>query len=215
MQRARFNRVHKLTPEMPAPAKPVIPTNTKHTIKLNAKLVEGPLNSDYYTNAIQKHTLATAGVSDVPVEIVDSVRIDRHDLCSTHEEADIIITQRATSNSLSDKCVRVVCDDTDVLVLLVHFYHIKCRCRNSALMVMSSLVKELALIDIGTTATAHSSIADDLLAIHGISGADTVASLDGVGQATVIKIAKKGTFSLSKVGDVAKPLRSYVQHMAR
>ena len=149
------------------------------------------------------------------MEIVDSVRIDRHGLCSTHEEADITITQRATSNSLSDKCVRVVCDDTDVLVLLVHFYHVKCRCRNSALIIMSSLVKELALIDIGTTATAHSGIADDLLAVHGISGADTVASLDGVGKATVIKIAKKGKFSLSKVGDVAKPLRSYVQHMAR
>ena len=35
--------------------------------------------------------------------------------------------------------------------------------------------------DIGATATAHSDIADDLLAIHGISGADIVASLHGQG----------------------------------
>ena len=80
---------------MLAPAKPVILTNTKNKIQLNAMLDEGPLNSDYYTNATQKHTLTTAVVvvvSDVPVEIVDSVRIDRHDICSTHEEADIIIT---------------------------------------------------------------------------------------------------------------------------
>ena len=60
-------------------------------------------------------------------------------------------------------------------MLLVHFYHIKCRGRNSAPVIMTSLMKERAGIDIGATATAHSNIADDLLAIHGISGADSVA----------------------------------------
>ena len=81
------------------------------------------------------------------------------------------------------------CYGTDVLVLLVHFYHIKCRGRTSAPMIMTSLVKERAGIDIGAIAT-HIDIADDLLAIHGSSaGADTVASLHGVGKATVIKIA--------------------------
>ncbi|KAK2185338.1 hypothetical protein NP493_239g00007 [Ridgeia piscesae] len=72
----------------------------------------------------------------------------------------------------------------------------------------SSQVKELAVIDIGTTATAHSGIAEDLLAIHGFSGADAVASLHGVGKAIVINIAKKGTLSLSKVGDVKADMKS-------
>ena len=83
-------------------------SEAKNKIQLNAMLVEGPLNSDYYTNATQKHTPTTAVVvvSDVPVDIVDGVRIDQHDLCSPHEEADIIITQRAISCSLSGKCVR-------------------------------------------------------------------------------------------------------------
>ena len=62
--------------------------------------------------------------------------------------------------------------------------------------------------DIAATATAHSDIADNLLAIHGISGADIVAALHGVGKATVIKIAKKATFSLSKVGDVKAGMKS-------
>ena len=47
------------------------------------------------------------------------MRIDHRDLCSTHEEADILITQHAISLSLLGKSVRVVCDDTDVFVLLV------------------------------------------------------------------------------------------------
>ena len=146
----------------------------KKKIQLNGNLVEGLLNSDYYTNATQKHTLTTAGVSDVSVEIVGGVRIDRHDLCSIHEEADIVITQHVISCSLSGNCFRVVCDETDI----------------------------------GATARAHSDIADDLLAIHGISGADIVASLQNVGKATVIKIAKKGTLSLSKVGDVKTDMKS-------
>ena len=61
----------------------------------------------------------------MPMDIVGGVRIARHDLCSTHEEADIAITEHAISCSLSGKCVHAVCYGTDVLVLLVHFYHIK------------------------------------------------------------------------------------------
>ena len=62
--------------------------------------------------------------------------------------------------------------------------------------------------DIGATATAHSDIADDHLAIHGISGADFVTTLHGVGKAIVITIAKKGTLSLFKVGDVKGDTKS-------
>ena len=78
-------------------------------------------------------------------------------------------------------------------------------------MFMSSQVKELAVFDIDTTATAHSGIADDLLAIHGsryCSFIDTVASLHGVGKATVIKLARKGALSLSKVGNVKADMKS-------
>ena len=48
-------------------------------------------------------------------------------------------------------------------------------------MIMTSLVKERAGIDIGATVTALSDIANYLPAIHGISGADIVASLHDVG----------------------------------
>ena len=48
-------------------------------------LAAGLLDSDYYTNATPNHTLTIAGVSDVTVEIASGVKIDRRDLCSTHE----------------------------------------------------------------------------------------------------------------------------------
>ena len=79
MQRAGSSHAHKLTPDMPAPAKQVN-TNTKSKIQLNAMLAEGHLDLHFYNNATQKHSLVIAGVGDVPVEIDCGVRIDRHDL---------------------------------------------------------------------------------------------------------------------------------------
>ena len=76
-------------------------------------------------------------------------------------------------------------------------------------MIVSSLVKERAGIDICAITIAHSNIADVLLGIHGIfSGADSVTSLHGVGKATVLKIAKNGILSVSNVGDVKANMKS-------
>ncbi len=111
-------------------------------------------------------------------EIVHGVRIDRQDLRSAHEEADVIITQHPIANSILDKSVRVVCDDTDVFCLLI--YHYNRVCTNRASMIMSSPIRDRIVVDIRATAAKHSDIASDLLAIHGLSGADTVASLHGV-----------------------------------
>ena len=54
-------------------------------------------------------------------------------------------------------------------------------------MFMSSPVKERAVVDIRATVEAHRGIAADLLAIHGLSGADTIDSLRGIGKGTVLK----------------------------
>ena len=56
-------------------------------------------------------------------------------------------------------------------------------------MFMSSPVKERAVVYIRATAEAHRDIAAELLAIHGISGADTIASLHDIGKGTVLKVS--------------------------
>ena len=128
--RAGSSRAHKLTPDMPAPAEEQVLTKTKNEIKLNAMLAGGLLDSHFYNNATEKHFLFIAGVGDVPVEIDRGVGIDRHDLCSSHEQADIHITQHALALGLLGKSVNVVCDDTDVFVLLVHFYNSQIKASN-------------------------------------------------------------------------------------
>ena len=84
----RANVIHKLTPDMQAAAKQVVPANTKNKIQLNVMLTEGILDPGYFTEATQTHTFSIAGVRDVPVEITDGLRIERHDLRPTHEEAE-------------------------------------------------------------------------------------------------------------------------------
>ena len=133
---------------MQAPAKQVVLTNTKNKIQLNDMITYGILNLCYFTEATQTHTITIAGVRDVPVETTGGLRIDRHGLYSTHEEADILIAQHAISYLLLGKYVRVVCDDRDVFVLLVHYYNCRCKCGISAPMITQSPVKERAVIDI-------------------------------------------------------------------
>ena len=64
------------------------------------------------------------------------------------------------------------------------------------------------MIDIRATVESHSDIADDLLASHGLSGADEVASFHGIGKATVVNVVKKGCFPLFCIGDVHAEIKS-------
>ena len=66
---------------------------------------------------------------------------------------------------------------------------------------MSSPKTERLAIDIRATAAKHADVANDLLAIHGLSGADTVASLHGIGKGTALEIAKKGNCPPTSIGD--------------
>ena len=110
-----------------------------------------------------------------------------------------IITKQPIALSILGKSVQVVCDDTDVFALLVHFYH---SLGKGSPMIMSSPVKERAVIDIKQTAASHIDIASDLLALHGLSGADTVSAIHGIGKTTVVNLAKRGELSLSNVRNI-------------
>ena len=113
-QRSRASRVHNLHLDRDIPGKDVCLTNTKNKIQLNALITESLINPEFATHATTHHSLTIAGVCNSPLEILKGLKIERHDLSSSHEEADIIITQHAIASSLLSKSVHVVCDDTDV-----------------------------------------------------------------------------------------------------
>ena len=105
-----------------------------------------------------------------------------------------------------------MCDDTHVFVLLVHYYTSRWKDSNTAPMIMSSPVKERAVMDIRATVEANSDIADDLLAIHGFSVADAVASFHDIGKATVDKYANKWVKWLTRLGfeSMCEPVQPFL-----
>ena len=94
----------------------------KNKVQFNRLIAEALLDPDFYISATQnRHSLTLAGVDDVPVEIKMRICVEREDLASSHEEADPIIIQHATSRCMQGEKVRVVSDDTDVFLLLFYF----------------------------------------------------------------------------------------------
>ena len=71
-----------------------------------------------HATARQMHSLTVAGTEDVLVEIVGAIVIERR---SSYEEADTIIVQHTMTRCMVGEVVSVICDDTDVFALLLHF----------------------------------------------------------------------------------------------
>ena len=113
------------------------------------------------------------------------ISMARTDKRTSHEEADVIITQRAVHAALNEiKSVKVICDDTDVFVLLVYVYYLE---HLKATLLVESTSGERTVIDIGATATKHQTIIPNLLATHVLTGYDTVARFAGIGKVKAIK----------------------------
>ena len=102
------------------------------------------------------------GAKAVPQEIHTGVFINRQDLCTTLENADVIILQQliyAATQGVDN--MTVVCDDKDVFVLILHYhYHKKLTCY----MMMEATNKERSIIDIAATVKKHCEMVPHLVA---------------------------------------------------
>ena len=112
------------------------------------------------------------------------------------------------------ECLSVMADDTDVYILLLHYYNQK---ELSIPMFMESPVQGKQTTDIRETAKEHANILPKLLAAHGLSGCDTVAPCYGIGKMKIPKTLKQGNHSLSCLGasnanwpDVVKQATSFI-----
>ena len=118
-----MSRIHILKTDVPTPPRRAILGVCKNKMQLNRMIAEALADPDFYIPATQNgNSLTIAGVDDVPVEITMGTCIERTDLTSSHEEADPIIVQHTISRCMQGENVRVISDDTDVFLLLLHFY---------------------------------------------------------------------------------------------
>ena len=129
-----------------------------------------------------------SGQDPTPVQVWNNGTIQREDLKITHEEADVIIVHhlvRIASGASDDSYIKVVCDDTDVFVLLIHFLSREGNdheCQHGEPMCWEN----------DHTALKHKHITTYLSAVHALTGCDTVSYLFGNGKATALKVLLGG-----------------------
>ena len=96
---------------------------------------------------------------------------------------------RIASGASDDSYIKVVCDDTCVFVLLIHFYLEKEMTMNVS---MESPCAGRTIIDIRQTALTHKHITTYMPAVHALTGCDTVSYLFGIGKTTALKVLLGG-----------------------
>ena len=136
------------------------------------------------------HRVFIVGPEPTVIEVKMGVVVDRQDICITHEEADTMIPNIAVSifqKGMSS--VHVVVEDTDVFVLLTHFYYLL-NIKGSLMMIPFS--SSTTVTDIGGTVLKHSSIMPHLLSLHALTGCDMVPSYKNIGKPKALKVLKDG-----------------------
>ena len=124
-----------------------------------------------------------------------------------HEEADVLMAYHMIQEAVTgEKFIRVLSDDTDVLVILAHHLHSRTNdIPEDVVLTMASCSASTSVICVNEVVRAHSEILPNLLAGHALTGCDTVSSFCGIGKATVLKKLKafKG---LLKLGELSVPM---------
>lgn len=144
----------------------------------------------------QTHALIVVGRDPSPLEIVEGLIRERHDLATTQEEADTIIIQQVAR--VETGSVLVIADDTDIFVMLMHFCY---RGNITCNVYMVSPIQGRAVLDIHGSVQKHRDILSDLLAAHCLSGCDTVASHFGIGKGMALKALRSAKHRLDLLGN--------------
>ena len=154
------------------------------------------------------NSLVVTGKADIPVEVRQGERLERTDLRTNHEEEDVIIPHQVVQfASNTKKTLKYISDDTDVFVLLAHYYQ---QCQLSASLLMEPTSPERTSVNIGDTVKKHQAIVPHLLAAHALTRCDTVGCYFGVGKVKAVKVLKAG-HKLDSIGQPESQQETVIQ----
>ena len=177
------SRVYTLRPPARLPAQKVVLTVSSN----KAQLIDLILADLEAHKDVLNGKLVVTGNDPVPIQIY---------------QADTMIIQQVAYVGATN--VLVVADDTDIFVLLCHFVF---RGYITGHVMMISPIRGRTVIDINASVDKNPAIMGDLLAAHGITGCDTVATYHGIGKGVALKILRSSGLSLSKVGDITSSVQ--------
>ena len=192
------SRQHQLSMSTPLPPKNVCLTVSKNKLQLITLIC---IYLREWSKQLPQNgrKLVVTGPDSIPIEICNANTQERLDLQTTHEEADVIIIKQVVVLAYSGKHnIHVVADDTDVFVLLLHYYQLK---ELTCKLMMVATTADRKCIDIPATVEKHSAIIGNILTAHALSGCDTTSALCGIGKLTVLKVLKSGK-TVESLGNV-------------
>ncbi len=180
-QNGGLSRVYNLTEDSPLPKQALV-LNVSANKKQVIQMIVDKLCSAQIPHG--KRVVIT-GPEPHPVQ----VGIGEWQTSITHEEADVIMAYHMVQEATTGHSpIRVVSDDTDVLLILVHHLHAHVNSLPHGVQVtMAGCSGTHAIIDVNEVVQRHSTVIPNLLGAHALSGCDTVSSLAGFGKATVFK----------------------------
>ncbi|KAG7164002.1 hypothetical protein Hamer_G014467 [Homarus americanus] len=151
--------------------------------------------------------LITTGRDSVPKEIQLGNVMCKPGMKTLHEKSDVNIEKQVlflTSSGVG--CIKVISDDTDVFMLLMHYYlSQKLTCK----IFMEGTSPSRSTIDIKATVEKHRDLVADIMAAHALSGCNTVAHLCGIGKVTAMQTLKSG-HRLDKLGKIVAEITEVV-----
>jgi hypothetical protein len=159
-------------------------------------------DQEFLDNVTFTYRLIVSGVEPVPTVVHNGRKTAEFQLNSSHEEADVRVVKHAIWSCKTEEArVCVISDDTDVFVLLCYHYQ---QSDSSAPMVIQPSVHGRVTVDIPATVKKHTMIIPQVLAMHAVTGCDTVAATYGIGKSTAVATSGKG-FVLDSLGKIDAP----------
>ena len=194
-------RRHHLNQSSPLPPQKVVLTVNENKIQLIDIICNSLVDNCLASGEPVQHKLVVSGRDPIPIELFCGYQFHRADLRTTHKEADVTMVYQVLNiaqNQDGVQIIKVISDDTDVFVLLMHF------CEQQKLtctLIMEATSSERVSVDIQAAVKKNKDIVPYLLAAHGLTGCDTVAKLHGIGKGTVINKLKQG-HTFKHLGDL-------------
>ena len=106
------------------------------------------------------------------MQILVGAVVPRPDMKTLHEEADVMIAKQVLFLAAQGMdCIRVICDDTDVVVLLMHYCFTE---QLTCQLYMVGPSPSRSTVNIKATVEKHSGLVKNILAAHALSRCDTV-----------------------------------------
>ena len=175
-----FSRVYKLASESPLP-KQSITFNVTANKEQIIRLIVDQLCSMVIPEG--KEVIVT-GPDPHPIKVgIGTIS------AVTHEEADVIMVHHMINEAVAGNSpIKVVCDDTDVLLILAHHLHTGTNNMPATVkLMMESCSRNRAVIDVNEVVKKHHKLMPNILATHALTGCDTVSCFAGIGKTTALK----------------------------